>query len=189
MINEVKMPTYFRDFKSIQTLRLNIRPITIDDLNDCFAITSDLRLLEKSVAVVPHKTLQECAAYVEQVIENYKQNIPDWWIIAEKETNRMIGFCGFVEYAARFERAELGYMIAFESWNKGYATEACAAVIDYGFKHMKLHRIEATVDPENSASIRVLEKLNFMREGLMKERVICNGKYRDRYMYGLVKKS
>ena len=181
------MTSYFQNFKRIETSRLIIRPISTEDLNDCFAITSDLRLLEKSVAVVPHKTLQQCAEYVQKLIENHEQNIPDWWAIAEKETNRMIGFCGFVEYAARFERAELGYMIAYDSWNKGYATEACAAVIDYGFNHMKLHRIEATVDPENIASIRVLEKLNFVREGLLKERVICNGEYRDRYMYGLIK--
>lgn len=181
------MATYFSDFKGIETPRLLIRPITMDDLYACFSITSDVRLLAKLVALAPHKTVDECAIYVQSIIDQYKKNHHNWWALIEKQSNHMIGFCGFVDYVARFERAELGYMIAYESWNKGYATEACMAVVEYGFNHMKLHRIEATVDPENIASIRVLEKLTMQREGLMKERVICNGQYHDRYMYGLIK--
>jgi ribosomal-protein-alanine N-acetyltransferase len=69
---------------------------------------------------------------------------------------------------------------------KGYATEASRAVIDYGFNIMNLNRIEATVDPENVSSVRVLEKLGMQYEGLLQKRVICNGQPRDRRMYGLL---
>jgi [ribosomal protein S5]-alanine N-acetyltransferase len=75
-----------------------------------------------------------------------------------------------------------------DAWGKGYATESCKAIVDYGFATLHLNRIEASVDPENMASVAVLEKLGMQPEGLLRERVICNGQQRDRTMYGLLKK-
>lgn len=184
-MNNTKNTSIFL-IQPIESERLIIRTLRMSDLQDCFALTSDAHVMSKTVALTKHTSLNECSDYLKQIIDAYEHNNAAWWAVTEKNTDRVIGFCGYVNYAPHFNRAELGYLIAYEQWNKGYGTEACKAVIKYGFMGMQLHRVEATVDTENSASIRVLEKLGMQREGLLRERVLCNGEYRDRYMYGLL---
>ena len=66
-------------------------------------------------------------------------------------------------------RASIGYELARSSWRQGIMTEALEAIIDLGFREMGLNRIDAVVMPENGASIKLLEKLGFHNEGLLKE--------------------
>lgn len=186
---ETTIPHFFKHFQQIETDRLIIRKLSMADVCDCFAITSDSRVLKMMVALPLHKTLKDTEEYLFQIVTNYEQDKNEWWAVVEKESNRVIGFCGFVEYKPHFRRVELGYMFAYDYWGKGYATEASKALIDYGFNMMNLNRIEATVDPENNASIKILEKLGMHYEGLMHKRVICNGEPRDRMVFGLLQKS
>jgi len=87
----------------------------------------------------------------------------------------------------RAARAEIGYTLAREHWRQGYLAEALPALIDHAFGAMQLNRLEADIDPENAASARVLERLGFRREGLLRERWIVRGKPSDSAMYGLLR--
>lgn len=182
------MPAFFKHFQSLETEHLIIRKLALSDAKDCFAITSDLRVLKMMVALPVHKTLEETEQYLADIIAQYEQDKNEWWAVVEKTSDKVIGFCGFVDYKVQFKRVELGYMLAYDSWGKGYATEACKTNINFGFSQMNLNRIEATVDPENIPSVRVLEKLGMQYEGLLQKRVICDGQPRDRRMYGLLQK-
>lgn len=82
-------------------------------------------------------------------------------------------------------RAELGYVISKSFWNKGITSEAVRLSVQRGFKDLDVQRIEAYVDPENKGSIRVLEKNNFLCEGILKKYVIHRGKVRDRFLYAI----
>lgn len=82
--------------------------------------------------------------------------------------------------------AELGYAMNREFWNGGYATEAAAAVVDRAFSQLKLHRVFATCDARNLASVRVLEKLGFRREGHFRLDVLQKGEWRDSFLYALL---
>ena len=73
----------------------------------------------------------------------------------------------------------LGYYLGQEHNGRGYTTEAIRLVLDYAFRDLKLHRIEAGVMPHNAGSIRVLEKVGFEREGLSKKNVRINGEWED----------
>lgn len=172
----------------LETERLIIRQLTPDDVHDCFAITSDPRVLAMMVVTERQTTIEQTKQYIADLCAQYEKDNTGLWAVVEKGSKRVIGLCGLIEYKARFRRAELCYMFAYDVWGKGYATEACRAVADYGFTAMNLNRIEAPVDPENIASIRVLEKLGMQCEGLLRQRVICNGEPRDRAFYGLLKK-
>lgn len=81
------------------------------------------------------------------------------------------------------QRAELGYVLARAHWGKGIATEASRQALARGFKELGVIRIEATVDPENLGSVRVLEKAGMIREATLKSYVTHRGRVRDRYMY------
>jgi RimJ/RimL family protein N-acetyltransferase len=79
--------------------------------------------------------------------------------------------------------AKLGYALRHDAWGKGFATEAAAAMIEFGFNALSLHRITAACGPENAGSIRVLEKLGFSYEGRLREHVFTNGRWRDSLLY------
>jgi RimJ/RimL family protein N-acetyltransferase len=73
-------------------------------------------------------------------------------------------------------------------WGKGYMNEALTALIVHAFDVMELRRLEADVDPRNTASIRTLERLGFQREGFLRERWHVEGELQDAYFYGLLKR-
>jgi len=82
---------------------------------------------------------------------------------------------------------EIGYRIEPKERNKGYTTEAAGVLIDHMFATLDIERIEAVADTKNFASQRVLGKNGFRREGRLKKRVRLNGKYRDEYIFGLLR--
>lgn len=79
-----------------------------------------------------------------------------------------MGSCGYNYLDYEHARAEIGYDLAKAYWGKGYAAEAVSALVDHGFTSLKLNRIEAKVDPRNVNSIKLLEKLEFTREGMLR---------------------
>jgi RimJ/RimL family protein N-acetyltransferase len=103
-----------------------------------------------------------------------------------KEGNRLIGACALMVEGAEAKEAMLGYVYAREHWGNGYATEATAAVLRFGFETLGLHRIYSTADVLNVASWRVMEKLGMQREGLLREHVLSKGRWRNSYLYGIL---
>lgn len=86
------------------------------------------------------------------------------------------------------KRAEIGYWIAEPFWNKGYATEAARALIQYGFEQLKLHKITCSHFAHNPASGRVIEKSGFTKEGELKEHLLKDGVFVDLWIYGIHRK-
>ena len=84
-------------------------------------------------------------------------------------------------------RCEIGFMLARPHWGRGLMQEALPAVLDYAFDVMDMHRIEADVDPRNTASSRLLERLGFRHEGRLRERWFVNGEVCDSDYYGLLR--
>jgi ribosomal-protein-alanine N-acetyltransferase len=82
----------------------------------------------------------------------------------------------------------IGYYLDKMQNGKGYMTEAVKLAVDYGFNELKLHRIEAGVMPHNKASIRVLEKAGFHKEGIAKENVRINGRWEDHQILAIINK-
>ncbi|WP_409298499.1 GNAT family N-acetyltransferase [Peribacillus sp. SCS-26] len=84
---------------------------------------------------------------------------------------------------AFFQSASAGYSVDGIHTGRGAATEALSLLLHFAFETLKLRRVEAGVSPENAASIRVLEKAGFIREGLMREYLLINGRWKDHYLY------
>jgi ribosomal-protein-alanine N-acetyltransferase len=108
--------------------------------------------------------------------------------IIDKNTNENIGGCGFHNWFAEHSRAEIGYHIINENFKqKGIMTEAVQAVINCGFNTMNLNRIEAFTSPKNIASLRIIEKNNFKKEGFLKEHYFVNNNLEDSIVFALLK--
>lgn len=105
-----------------------------------------------------------------------------------KDNDVLIGTCCLGDFNEGAMRSEIGYSILRNEWGKGYATEAVNEIVRFGFEVMGLNRIEATITPGNDASVRVLEKLNFTKEGLVRERDLIKGKLEDGIIMAILKK-
>ena len=84
-------------------------------------------------------------------------------------------------------RATIGYDLLKEYWGNGYMTEAVKAMINYGFEELGLMRIEATVEPANTASVRVLERAGFQLEGKLRKRYLYKDRFHDELVFGIIK--
>lgn len=90
--------------------------------------------------------------------------------LLDKNTNQIIGGCGFHTWYIEHQRAEIGYDLRNDAYKrKGLMTQAMKAVLDYGFNNMELNRVEACIGPRNEASIALVKKFGFVQEGLLRE--------------------
>ena len=109
------------------------------------------------------------------------------WGIALRPDDQLIGSITLFNLDFNHRRAEIGYALAREHWGRGYMNEALMALLKYAFEVLDLHRIEADVDPRNTASIKTVEHLGFQREGYLRERWQVNGEIQDAFFYGLLR--
>jgi len=109
------------------------------------------------------------------------------WAIANRDDDMLIGTMTVLHIDSANARAEIGYALASAHWGRGYAQEALRIALAFAFDAMQLRRIEADVDPRNQASCRLLERIGFAREGLLRERWLVAGQLQDSAIYGLLR--
>ncbi|MDL2306015.1 GNAT family N-acetyltransferase, partial [Bacteroides sp. OttesenSCG-928-D19] len=116
----------------------------------------------------------------------YQEELGLRWGIALKGQSNIIGTVGFNNYTKN-HRANLGYDLQRDYWNHGYITEVLNTVINFGFNNLLINRIEAEVMAGNIASERVLLKIGFKKEGVLREWMYWNQKHFDMTMFSLLK--
>jgi ribosomal-protein-alanine N-acetyltransferase len=177
----------FTPFPELTTERLLLRAITSDDSSQVFRLRSEDATL-KYIERAPLSSIEEANTLVNRMIQDRAMNDGiTWALVLKNAPNTMIGSIGFWRLIKEHYRAEIGYMLLPEYWRNGYMKEALKAVIDYGFKEMKLHSIEANVNPNNEASITLLKSQGFIKEAHFKENYYFNGQFLDSYIYSLIK--
>ncbi len=120
-----------------------------------------------------------------QDLQSRNPSEPGWFQFAleSKATGAFVGDCGLKILESDIRLAEIGYTIARADWNKGYATEVIRALTAYAFASSPIHRITASVDPENTGSCRALEKAGYRREGLFRQSIWFKGSWADDAIY------
>lgn len=106
--------------------------------------------------------------------------------IVVKTAGRLIGGCRIEVRSAANGHGDLGFVLDRQHWGHGYATEATRALLEFGFRRLALHRIWATCDARNQASVRVLEKAGMRREGHLRQNTRPKGEWRDSYVYAIL---
>ncbi len=108
--------------------------------------------------------------------------------LMEANTGEVIGWCGYHTWYLDHSRAEIGYGMNDEEYRaKGYMSEALAAIIDYGFKKMKLNRLEAFIGPANIPSLKLVKKFDFTQEGHLRQHYCKDNKLEDSLVFSLLK--
>ncbi len=176
----------FDRFPVLMTDRLILREITPGDRDEIFRIRSDKEVM-KYFGRSAYENIEEAEDMINIVINDFKNGNGIRWGIALKGSDRLIGSGGVWRLMKQHLRGEIGYDLSIEYWNKGIMTEALSEIIKFCFEKMNLHSIEANLDPENKASVRLLEKLGFEKEGHLKDSFYYNGDFMDTGIYSLVR--
>lgn len=147
----------------IETDRLLIRPFRLDDIEPSYQMNLDAEVSKYTGdgGVVSKKEIER--RITENVFGDYEKYGFGRLAVEWKEEGRFIGFAG-LKYLIDLDEVDLGYRFMQPYWGKGIATEASQACVKLGFETLNLEKLIALVLPENSGSIRVLEKLSFSYE-------------------------
>jgi ribosomal-protein-alanine N-acetyltransferase len=173
------------DFPDLTTDRLLLRDVRESDADFLFTHLSDGDVCRCLYDAEPHTTIDEAERLI-QLFVDPEGKTRNRWIIVEKPSGEPIGTCGFSLWDKENNKAEIGYDLSPAYWNRGYMTEALTAALTSGFENMALNRVEAIIALENVASCRLVEKLGFEREGVMRDRHLFRGRYYDHYLYSLL---
>jgi [ribosomal protein S5]-alanine N-acetyltransferase len=110
-----------------------------------------------------------------------------WAIVQRGDGGSFVGMINYHHREVRNRRLELGWIVVPAYWRQGMMTEAARPVLDFCFKKLNTHRVEALIEPENVASRALAARLGFQQEGgLLRDRMCVEGKYRSLLMYGLL---
>lgn len=173
-------------FPKLETPRLHLRQLSIEDSEAILFLRSDIRTtlyLDRDRM----RTIEQAREQILFLNEGFTKFESITWGIELKSNSKLIGTIGYHRLDKPHYRAEMGYMLDPDYWRKGLMSEAIMSVIEFGFEKMQCHTLEAQVNPNNQASIQLLEKFNFVREAYFKENYLYNGRFLDSAVYTLHK--
>lgn len=170
-------------FPVIETERLNLKPLAIDDSHSLLEIFSDPEVM-RYWNTAPWTTIQDAIDFINKSNDSMLRQESLILGVYLKSTGELAGKCMLFSYDQESKRAETGFGLGRSCWGKGYISEAGEALIQYGFDSLGLRRVEAEIDPNNQSSAKALKKLGFSREGLLRQRWEINGVVSDSAMYG-----
>lgn len=175
----IHLPT----FPVLATERLVLRELRPSDAEQVFAFRSD-PLVMRHVSRPLARSVEEASALIDLITSTVAATDAVQWAMTLKGTDALIGIIGFWRMQKEHHLAELGYSLQRAHWGQGLMTEAIGAVVDFGFKTLGFHKVEAITRPGNAGSIRALEKNGFTREAHFKENIFWNGAFHDSVHFG-----
>ena len=165
--------------------RIRLRPLRGDDAAALYALHSDPQVMRywSRTAWTDHA---ESISHLERMAQAERVgDIP--WAIAGREDDVLIGSLSVFQIVPEHARCMFGYALQSASWGQGLALEATRLGLAYAFSALGLERVEADIDPANQPSRRLVERLGFKQEGLLRHRWKVDGVWSDTVWYGLLR--
>lgn len=181
------MPLPGTQLPEVRATRVALRWLEDADAPDIFRIYSDPEVM-KYWSTVPMREPAQAQELIESVRRLFPEHTLYEWGVVRLDDEQTIGTVTLASIDESNKRAEIGFALDRAAWGQGFMGEAVAAAIDFAFTRLDLARIEADVDPENAASLRLLARLGFVREGLLRERWRVGGGIQDSVMLGLLRR-
>lgn len=175
---------------TLTTERLELRPICPGDASELFPFVSDPGI-SRYMSWEPHASLEVTHAFIADVERRMQEGTTIAWVVRERQSGAVCGLISLIAImrthrAIRYDKAELAYWIGPSFQGRGFATEACRAVIDYAFRVMQLNKLGVAHDSENAASAALIERLGFRRIGVEYRHFAKGGRWVDHVVYELL---
>ena len=168
--------------ENLETQRLFLRGLSPSDISYIFENLPKERIKE----ILGHQTEDEFQTEQSKYKNGYASYNRTFilFLLIERETNKVIGRCGIHNWNVEHRRAEIGYNITDVGYkNKNYTSEALKTIIEYGFKKLNLNRLEAIVSCTNTASLKIMDKFSFCKEGTLRKYFFSGKKSEDGFIF------
>lgn len=179
------LPENFATMPRLDGTRVRLRGLEERDLAALFALYSDPKVVRYGSHRAWHLESQ-AREYLERSQRGFAEREFLQWGMALAESDRIVGTVTLFGFSKEHRRCELGYALAPGNWGRGYAREALSLALSFGFDVLHLYRVEADIDPRNTGSIHLVERLGFKREGLLRGRYHVGSEIQDSAFYGLL---
>jgi len=177
-------------FPIIETKRLFLCNLSESDADDILSLFSDCQVI-KYYDLSAFSSIEEARQIIELFRSRYENRTGIRWGIRLRETNELIGTCGFNSWSEKLKNASIGYDLKSSFWRNGYASEAVKSVLEYGFEGAlacgSINRVQADTVLGNIASEKLLIRLGFVEEGLRREAGFWKNKFHDLKCFGLLR--
>jgi ribosomal-protein-alanine N-acetyltransferase len=189
---ETRKPVSFPNtIPMIETSHLTLRALTPEDRAAVFALFAD-PLVAVPTHIAPFERIEQADEMIASFGRRFAAHAGIRWGLTLKgeEDDMIIGTAGFPLVDNERYRASISYNLAYGYWGRGLATEAVRALAGLGFAQLNLNRIEATTNLDNIGSMRVLAKVGFTEEGILRDYVYWRevGAFYDARMYSLLRR-
>jgi len=168
---------------SITTTRLVIKPLTVENAADMLEYRINDSICEYQ-SFHPKKIDDIISFITTNTVEFNCEN--SWFQVGVFLDSKLIGDIGIHFIGPENRQCEIGYTISHHYQKMGYGKESVKGIISYLFHTLGKHRIIASLNPENIASIALLESIGFRKEGLFKKSILINGTWEDDLIYALL---
>lgn len=162
---------------NIETKRLILRPVTIDDDKDMFEMDSNPNV-HKFLGKNPVKSIEQSREMIRSILKQYEEFGIGRLAVIKKDTNEFLGWSGLkyeTKVREEFSYYDLGYRFKEKHWGNGYATESALGALKYGFKDLELKEIGAAAEANHSVSNHILKKVGMQPSGtFIFENILCN---------------
>jgi RimJ/RimL family protein N-acetyltransferase len=175
-------------FTGLAGLRVVVRRFHPDDLAAFVGYRSCEQVARFQSWDAPYPR-EEGERFLHELARQHPDTPGEWFqfAVALRSTGQLIGDCAALPHADDPRQCDIGFTISMEYQRHGYATEAVSLLVSYLFAQRGKHRITASCDPRNAASIALLERLGMRREGHLRESTWAKGEWTDDLVYALLR--
>jgi len=171
-------------FDCVETTRFELRILEGETYQEFLKIATDEEMLY--YIGIPSNEVAEEKKKAQYGFRTYNKSYL-MFLIIDRETSEILGYCGYHTWYLEHNRAEIGYGLYSDNWKgKGVMTEVLSTVLNYGFTEMNLRRVEAFISPDNVASLSTVKKFGFIREGQLRSHYVKGDNIEDSVVYSLL---
>lgn len=181
------MDDVFVQFPAIETPRLVLRELREGDADAVFTLFRD-PAVTRYHDLDTFTEIAQAREVIARVRRRFAERTGIRWAITRRDEDVVIGTGGFNRWNMGDRYASLGYELARSAWGQGIMTEAAGAMVGFAFARLGMNRIEAETMLDNTASMRVLAKLGFQEEGILRQRYYWKGAHHDLRMFALLRR-
>ncbi len=169
----------------LQTPRLTLRPLTLDDVDAMHGLMSDADVMAFwDVPAITDRGLT--LRIIDNHLTTMARDTAFSWVMSRTADQAFVGCCNLADIDRWHRRAEIGFITAKGFWGEGLTFEAMQAVIDHAAQQLRVKRLSARAHVGNVRSVRLLRRLGFEQEGVLRGHVERGGERRDCLMFGLL---
>ena len=177
------------EFSNLKSPRpqITIRPLQLKDAQSIYKNVRDKAIVQYTIQIPYPYRSTDAVKFIKSSQKAWKEKSAYILGIGVKDTETIIGVVSLSRIDKKNKNCELGYWLGKKYWRKGIASSAVKMALDFAFNKLKMHRVYASTFASNTASLRVLEKNNFLLEGILYETRWRNGIWHNMFLYGILK--